>query len=360
MIMTILGIAGCTGLLMMGFEIRDSLAGIGQKQYSEIIKYDLIAVDKDSLSSEQSTKLNQKLSSSQVNKHLPVYFENVSKKIAGTNQDISIIVPEKGSEISKYISLRNRSSGQKINLNSRGIVISEKLAKLLNLSIGDELSLVTTNGKKVKLPIGNICEMYMGHYVLMSSGVYRKYFGRKAYSNAQLIELNNKTQINSFASSLMKTGAVSAINLNTNNQQIIDSLIQSMDKVMFLLIGLAALLAVVVIFTLTTTNLEERMREIATLKVLGFYNNETSLYICRETIILSIFGILSGFLIGNWLHSFIIDNLAPLNAIFKPGILFSNYLLSALISLVITGIMAVFVNRKIKEVNMLEALKSID
>ena len=360
MIMTILGIAGCTGLLMMGFGIRDSLAGIGQKQYSEIIKYDLIAIDKNSLSSEQSSRLNQKLSSSQVNKYLPVYFENVSKKIAGTNQDLSIIVPEKSSEISKYISLRNRSSGQKINLNSRGIVISEKLAKLLNLSIGDELSLVTTNGKKVKLPISNICEMYMGHYVLMNSNVYQKYFNKKVNSNAQLIELNNKKQTNSFANSLMKTGAVSAINLNTNNQQIIDSLIQSMNKVIFLLIGLAALLAVVVIFTLTTTNLEERMREIATLKVLGFYNNEASLYIYRETIILSIFGILIGFLIGNWLHGFIIDNLSPLNAMFRPGILFINYLLSALIPLVITGIMAIFVNRKIKEVNMLEALKSVD
>lgn len=360
MIMTILGIAGCTGLLMMGFGIRDSLAGIGQKQYSEIIKYDLIAIDKNSLSSEQSSRLNQKLSSSQVNKYLPVYFENVSKKIAGTNQDLSIIVPEKSSQISKYISLRNRSSGQKINLNSRGIVISEKLAKLLNLSIGDELSLVTTNGKKVKLPISNICEMYMGHYVLMNSNVYQKYFNKKVNSNAQLIELNNKKQTNSFANSLMKTGAVSAINLNTNNQQIIDSLIQSMNKVIFLLIGLAALLAVVVIFTLTTTNLEERMREIATLKVLGFYNNEASLYIYREMIILSIFGILIGFLIGNWLHGFIIDNLSPLNAMFRPGILFSNYLLSALIPLVITGIMAIFVNRKIKEVNMLEALKSVD
>lgn len=360
MIMTILGIAGCTGLLMMGFGIRDSLAGIGQKQYSEIIKYDLIVIDKNSLSSEQSTKLNQKLSSSQVNKYLPVYFENVSKKIAGTNQDLSIIVPEKNSQISKYISLRNRSSGQKINLKSRGIVISEKLAKLLNLSIGDELSLVTTNGKKVKLPISNICEMYMGHYLLMNSNVYQKYFNKKVNSNAQLIELNNKKQTNSFANSLMKTGAVSAINLNTNNQQIIDSLIQSMNKVIFLLIGLAALLAVVVIFTLTTTNLEERMREIATLKVLGFYNNEASLYIYRETIILSIFGILIGFLVGNWLHGFIIDNLAPLNAMFRPGILFSNYLLSALIPLVITGIMAIFVNRKIKEVNMLEALKSVD
>lgn len=129
---------------------------------------------------------------------------------------------------------------------------------------------------------------------------------------------------------------------------------------MFLLIGLAALLAIVVIFTLTTTNLEERMREISTLKVLGFYNKGASLYIYRETIILSILGILFGFLIGNWLHNFIIDNLAPMNAMFRPGILFSNYLLSAIIPLAITAIMAIFVSREIKEVNMLEALKSVD
>jgi ABC-type transport system, involved in lipoprotein release, permease component len=158
----------------------------------------------------------------------------------------------------------------------------------------------------------------------------------------------------------MKTETVNAINLNTSNKQIIDSLIQSMDKVMFLLISLAALLAVVVIFTLTTANLEERMREFSTLKFLGFYNKEASLYIYRETILLSIFGILFGFLIGNWLHNFIIDNLAPMNAMFKPEILISNYLLSAMILLIITAIMAIFVSYKIKEVNMLEALKSAD
>lgn len=146
----------------------------------------------------------------------------------------------------------------------------------------------------------------------------------------------------------MKTETVNAINLNTSNKQIIDSLIQSMDKVMFLLIGLAALLAVVVIFTLTTANLEERMREFSTLKFLGFYN-KASLYIYRETILLSIFGILFGFLIGNWLHNFIIDNLAPMNAMFKPEILISNYLLSAMILLIITAIMAIFVSYKIKK-----------
>lgn len=304
MIMTILGIAGCTGLLMMGFGIRDSLAGIGQKQYSELIKYDLIAVDKKDLSGNQSRKLEQKLDSKQVNKYLPVHFENITKKIDGTNQDISIIVPKEDKNINNYINLRNRQSGQKINLNNHGVVISEKLANLLNLKSG--------------------------------------------------------VKTDDFANSLMKTEAVNAINLNTSNKQIIDSLIQSMDKVMFLLIGLAALLAIVVIFTLTTTNLEERMREISTLKVLGFYNKEASLYIYRETIILSIFGILFGFLIGNWLHSFIIDNLAPMNAMFRPGILMSNYLLSAIIPLAITAIMAIFVNRKIKDVNMLEALKSLD
>lgn len=140
--------------------------------------------------------------------------------------------------------------------------------------------------------------MYMGHYVLMNSDVYEKYFDQKVNANAQLIELKSGVKTDDFANSLMKTEAVNAINLNTSNKQIIDSLIQSMDKVMFLLIGLAALLAIVVIFTLTTTNLEERMREISTLKVLGFYNKEASLYIYRETIILSIFGILFGFF--NW------------------------------------------------------------
>lgn len=149
MIMTILGIAGCTGLLMMGFGIRDSLAGIGQKQYGELIKYDLIAVDKKDLSGNQSRKLEQKLDSKQVNKYLPVHFENITKKIDGTKQDISIIVPKKDQNINDYINLRNRQSGQKINLNNHGVVISEKLANLLNLKSGDELTLNTNNGKKL-------------------------------------------------------------------------------------------------------------------------------------------------------------------------------------------------------------------
>lgn len=359
MIMTILGIAGCTGLLMMGFGIRDSLAGIGQKQYGELIKYDLIAIDKNGISNHQRSKLKQKLDSEQVNKYLPVHFENISKKINGTNQDISMIVPKTSKQLNSYIRLRNRQSGKQIKLNNRGVIISEKLATLLNLKIGDRLTL-KVNNKKVVLPISNICEMYMGHYVLMNSHVYENYFGQKVNMNAQLIELNKNVKTDDFANSLIKTGAVSTINLNINNKQIIDSLVQSMDKVMFLLISLAALLAIIVIFTLTTTNLEERIREISTLKVLGFYNKEASLYIYRETIILSIFGILFGFVIGNWLHAFIIDNLAPMNAMFRPGILFNNYILSAIIPLVITAIMAIFVNRKIREVNMLEALKSVD
>uniref|UniRef100_UPI00321C1BD1 ABC transporter permease n=1 Tax=Lactobacillus paragasseri TaxID=2107999 RepID=UPI00321C1BD1 len=122
MIMTILGIAGCTGLLMMGFGIRDSLAGIDQKQYGELIKYDLIAVDKKDLSGNQSRKLEQKLDSKQIKKYLPVHFENITKKINGTNQDISIIVPKEDKNINDYINLRNRQSGQKINLNNHGAV----------------------------------------------------------------------------------------------------------------------------------------------------------------------------------------------------------------------------------------------
>lgn len=194
MIMTIFGIAGCTGLLMMGFGIRDSLAGIGQKQYGELIKYDLIAVDKNDLSNSQNKKLEQKLDSKQINKYLPVHFENITKKIDGTNQDISIIVPKKDQDINDYIYLKNRQSGQKIDLNNQGIVISEKLATLLNLKPGDKLTLKLDDGKKAKLPVSQICEMYMGHYVLMNSDVYEKYFDQKMNTNAQLIELKSGVQ----------------------------------------------------------------------------------------------------------------------------------------------------------------------
>lgn len=362
MLMTILGVAGCTGLLVMGFGIRDSLIGIGHKQYENIIKYDVLALEKPQLSKQQEKKLKSVLDSKQVGNHLPIHFEQLHKKISDTNQDISLIVPQTSSQLNKYIALKDRSSQKELSLQNNEVVISEKLANLLKAKKGDKVILKQSNGKNVNLEISQVCEMYMGHYVLMNPVTYQSYFKTKLVFNAQLLisKKKNSASVNKLAAKLLATTAVSSVNLNTNNKKIIDSLIESMNKVMYLLILLACLLAIVVIFTLTTANVEERMREISTVKVLGFYNNEATLYIYRETIILSLVGIALGFLIGNWLHSFILDNLAPINTMFDPQMLWTNYLISGLIPLGITGILSFFVYRKIKDIDMLKALQAAD
>lgn len=158
----------------------------------------------------------------------------------------------------------------------------------------------------------------------------------------------------------MATGAVKGINQNVNNQRTIDNIMGSLNRVMIILIGLAALLALVVIYNLSNINIEERMRELSTIKVLGFYDQEVTLYIYRETVILSVIGILLGYLVGIGLHRFIILSLPPANAMFDPTMTLTNFIVSALIPVVITAGVAMAMHRKIRSVDMLDALSSVD
>lgn len=158
----------------------------------------------------------------------------------------------------------------------------------------------------------------------------------------------------------MATGAVKGINQNVNNQRTIDNIMGSLNRVMIILIGLAALLALVVIYNLSNINIEERMRELSTIKVLGFYDQEVTLYIYRETIILSVIGILLGYLVGIGLHRFIILSLPPANAMFDPTMTLINFIVSALIPVVITAGVAMAMHHKIRSVDMLDALSSVD
>lgn len=360
--MTIFGVAGCCGLLVMGFGIQDSLSGISEVEYSRIITYDLIAVKKNALTNKQKEKLNNSLSSSSVKKHTSVHFEELTKKTGSddSDQSISLVVPTSGQSLSGYISLKNRASGKKLPLKAKGAVISEKLAKLLNAKVGSYIKLKDEDGDYHKIKVTGICEMYIGHYVFMSKSAYKQAFGEKAAANAQLITLKKGQSLAKYSKKLMKTGAVKGINQNTSNKETIDNIMGSLNKVMIILIGMATLLALVVIYNLSNINVEERIRELSTIKVLGFFDKETTLYIYRETIILSIIGILCGYVFGIGLHTFIITSLPPDNAMFDPVMQASNFLYSALIPAVITVLVALVMHKKIKSVNMLDALKSVD
>ncbi|WP_201336323.1 ABC transporter permease, partial [Lactobacillus nasalidis] len=360
--MTIFGVAGCCGLLVMGFGIQDSLSGISQVEYSRIITYDLIAVKKNALTSKQQSKLDDSLSSSAVKKHTAVRYEQLTKKAGQdkSDQSISLIVPSSSQALSGYISLNSRASGKKLTLKDDGAVISEKLAKLLGAKVGSYIKLKDSDGSWHKIKVTGICEMYIGHYVFMNKAAYKKFFDKKASANAQLITLKPGQSLAKYSRKLMKSGAIQGINQNTSNKQTIDNIMGSLNRVMIILIGMATLLALVVIYNLSNINVEERIRELSTIKVLGFFDNETTLYIYRETIILSVIGILCGYLLGIGLHSFIITSLPPDNAMFDPAMKASNFMYSALIPAVITALVALVMHKKIKSVNMLDALKSVD
>lgn len=354
MLMTIFGVAGCTGLLVMGFGIRDSISGIAKAQYGQYLKYDVINIQK---TSGKHAKLQIVLNSKQTQNYQNINYTTMSKRLGEDNsvQTIQVLTTNKN----KFDMLHLEHQGSKVKLSASGVILSQKLAQLLGAKVGSTVKLLDANQHVRKLKVAGITTMYMGHYVFMNSKVYRKVFGKAYKPNAQIIKIKG-TSVNKYSRRLIKTGASQTVIQNTSNERTINSFMSSLNSVIWILIVLAVILAVIVIYNLTNINVAERLRELSTIKVLGFFDNEVTLYIYRETIILSLLGIIVGFFFGNWLHTFIIVSLPPANAMFNPVISIWTYVISGLIPGVITALLALVVHRTIRQVDMLSALASID
>ena len=364
MLMTIFGVAGATGLLVMGFGIRDSVTGIADEQYNKIMTYNMIAVEQETASKTDDKAIKKVLDNDKnVQNTENLHFE-VMTSIAGSNNDEQSIqvFASKKDNLNPYIKLQNRKTKDKINLGDNGVVISEKLAKLLNAQVGSEIKLTAKDDNKVKMRVSGITEMYMGHYVFMNDTSYEKYFHKQAINNAYLVDLkkNSTKEVDSLSANLMKESKIATVIQVDKMRTTIETAMDGLTSVIGAIIILASLLALVVIYNLTNINVSERIRELSTIKVLGFYDKEVTLYIYRETIGLSILGILAGYIFGFFAHRFIMINLPPDNAMFDPQMLWTNFAISALIILVITYIIALLMHRKIKNVNMLDALKSVE
>ncbi|WP_283707356.1 ABC transporter permease [Lactococcus cremoris] len=339
MLMTIFGVAGCTALLVMGFGIRDSISGLASKQFGQILHYDMIAIEKNKVSDKE---------------------KEASGKLE--KQEVSLIATNQSDDLSKYVSLESRKNNQKIVLNDSGAVISEKFAELLGLKVGDSLTLKDDENKPVRIKVSAITEMYMGHYIFMNQSVYQKVFKKDFMTNGQLIKLKNASvnNIQKMSAQLMQEDGIQAISQNSDLKKVIESFMYGINSVMIALITCAILLAIVVIYNLTNINVSERIRELATIKVLGFYDREVTLYIYRETILLSFLGILVGFGLGDYFHQVIMNQLSADQIMFAPGLLWTNLLLSAAITYATTLLLALVVHFKLKAVDMLGALKSVD
>lgn len=364
MLMTIFGVCGSVALLFSGMSIQTSLNNISEKQFGEIIKYDFIVSNKDSINSSKKNDLNSLLKSEEIKSHTAIYYENMTK-LAGKSKDtqsISLIVPQNTDGFNEFINFKDRKKNKELKLSDNKVLISEHLAKLIGAKKGDFIKIKDSSNNVRNFEVGGISEMYMGHFIFMNSKSYENIFSKKFNANSELVKLedNSVENTNKIASKFMKLDVVEGLVQNSSLNKQIDEMVRSLDTMMFALIIVAAILSVVILYNLTTINVSERIRELSTIKVLGFYDNEVMMYIYRETIILTLLGILSGFLLGRILHLYLIDVIPPDNIMFDPSLSFYSFLLPILIILGVTAALGALVNKKLKNIDMLEALKSIE
>lgn len=364
MFMTIFGVAGAASILFAGFSVKGSISKINEKQFENIIKYDMIVVQNDDLDEEAKTEFNNLLNSEEIKSYSSAYYEEVTK-VAGKNNDtqsIKLIIPENDEDFNQYISLADRKSQEKIELQDDGIVISERLAKLLKVSKGDEITFTDSSNKERTAKVSGICEMYAGHFIFMNTTEYKKVYQKDCESNAKLLLLNDSSteNTNSQAAKFMELSAVKGIVQNTTLYNQINTIVNSLNQIMIVLIIVASMLAVVILYNLTNINVAERIRELCTIKVLGFYDNEVTMYIYKETIFLSIIGVIVGWIIGILLHTYILVAVPPAEVMFDPKVTISSYIVPAVVIAFVTFVLKYYVNNRLKVVDMLEALKSVD
>lgn len=364
MFMTIFGVAGAASILFAGFSVQYSISGINERQFEHIIKYDAIVALNDDLTDSEEQEINNMLNSDVINSYSSIYYEEVTKT-AGKNNDkqsIKLIVPKNTEEFNKYISLMERKSGQNINLADNGVIISERLSTLLNINVGDNFTFIDSSDKERNVKVSGICEMYAGHFIFMNEQEYKNIYEKDLEVNAKLLLLNDSSleNVENQSAKFMDLSGVKGVVQNITLYNQINTIVDSLNNIMLVLIIIAVLLAVVILYNLTNINVAERIRELCTIKVLGFHDRETTMYIYRETIFLSAIGIVVGWLIGVFLHNYILTVVPPDEVMFDPVLWIGAYTIPFVTITVVTFVLKFYVNNKLKNVDMLEALKSVD
>ena len=355
MLMTIFGVTGSVALLFAGLGIQSSVVGVADRQFKDLQQYQMVLSVNTRASDTDKDKLEEKLKSDEVKDFRLIFSKQIEEKYPGKAgiQTVTIMVTDKA-DLAPFVRLEN--NGEKLDL-SNGVVLTEKLAQLAGVSVGENF---TIDGKTFK--VGGITEHYVGHFVYMNQETYEKIYGQTPKMNTYLVQLKDKSEGNTerVAREFMEQAAVNGVVQNASTIQLFESFASSLNQTMAILVLVSVLLAVVILYNLTNINVAERIRELSTIKVLGFHNKEVTLYIYRETIILSLVGMIVGLVSGFYLHQFLIQMIAPGTFRFQPQVGWEVYLIPVLAVGIILTILGFFVNHYLRKVDMLEALKSVE
>lgn len=362
--MTIAGIGGCMALMVVGFGIRDSIMCIGTIQYQEIQVYDGMIYLSSSVTEDQIQQIKNAMDGmDKMDRYIEMEMtrEPISLSVDGSTEDVYLCVPEDKDKIEDFMNFRSRTTGEVYHIQDDGVILTEKMANTLDVSSGDTIYL-GADGEEKEVTITDVCENYMQHYVYMSPELYQELYGEEPEYNSILFDLKDASaqELSQAGEELLKYDGVMNVTYTNSIEDQLNTMLQSLDLVIVVLIVSAGLLAFVVLYNLNNINITERRRELATLKVLGFYDTEVSSYVYRENIMLTIFSIVVGIVLGALLHRFVITTVEVDAVMFGRVVKWQSYLYSALF----TTAFSLFVNwvmyYKLKKIDMVESLKSVE
>lgn len=362
LIMTVFGIAGSMGLMLVGFGLQDSISDIAAIQYRELQHYDGMVIEDSDATEEEHAELFEYMKENEQIAHCNrVQMTKISAPKGSSNISIYLFVPESLSEFAKDVTLKNRITGETYELTDEGAAISEKTASLLGLKVGDMIPL-KKGDKEYKVRVAVITENYMSHYLYMTPRVYEQTFGEKPeYENIVFtMQEDCKDDLEMAGTRILAYPGALSISYTSSLASQVDRMLSTLDAVILVLIVSAGMLAFVVLYNLNNINITERQRELATLKVLGFYDGEVSQYVLRENVILTVLGIMFGAVFGILIHRYVITTVEVDAVMFGRNIKLLSFLysgiLTSIFSIVVNGVM----HFKLKTIDMVESLKSVE
>lgn len=362
-LMTVIGISGCSALLVAGFGIQDSISTVVDKQYGEIMKYDVSLQLKETIDNNQQKELLKQLQNdSRITSVMGMRSDNATINVDGEESSVTLVSLNDDEVSANFISLHERGSYEQIPLNSDGVLISEKLSMNCNAKSGDTLEIDSGDGIKRQVKVIGVVENYVGHYMYFSPSYYKEVFHIRPYDNSYVLKLKQpgSKDEQSLGNDLMKHKDITSISFYSGIAESFADTISSLSFVVVVLVIAAGLLAFIVLYNLTNVNISERLREIATIKVLGFYDLEVAQYVYRENILLTMIGSLCGLLLGIGLHRLIMNLAEMENVMFGRNIDASSFIISFAVTMLFGMIVNMVMYRKLKKIPMVESLKSVE
>lgn len=352
-IMTVLGVAGCTALLVTGMGLNDSIDNISKLQYKNIIKYDAMYVLQENTKT-LSDQLSKLFIESGINNPLLINQNTFKFSFDHKTEDVYVVIPSDLEKFNNYVNLKSIVSHKNIRINDDGAIITKQMAQHLNIKIGDNITIKNSSNELFYLNVSDIVENYVSHYIYISENYYKKKFNNDVSYNAILTDekIEKNIKLNDYG--ILMVNNTSDIISNFN------SFVKGLNKIIIMIIVFACFLAFIVLYNLTIINVSERKKEIATFKVLGFYDSEISSFVYRETLILTFLGIGLGLIIGKYLHAFVMSTAETDNIKFLRQINLSSYFLSVVLTILFSVLVQVIINKSLQKIDMIDSLKSTE